>query len=122
MTQPLALIIEDNQELGEIFAELLEFEGWQTKIIQEGHTALKFLAVEVPDVVMLDMHLPFVSGLDILAQIRRDTRLANTKVMLVTADTELAKFAESQADMVLVKPVGGEQLIRLSQRLLQERL
>lgn len=117
MTNPLAFIIEDDQKLATIFANALQMAEFETEIIQDGKHALDRLAAAIPAVVVLDLHLPHVSGRDILHQIRKDERLAKTRVMLATADPQIAEGLRKEADLVLLKPVSFGQLRDLAYRL-----
>jgi CheY-like chemotaxis protein len=73
-----------------------------------------------PDLILLDIHLPHVSGADILQRIRSDARLAHIPVVVVTADQRVPPSIEEQADHVLTKSLGISQLrsllIHLRQR------
>ncbi len=117
MTNHLALIIEDDQKLAAIFALALQMAEFETEIIHDGEMALARLAETRPAVVVLDLHLPNVSGADILRQIKADTRLAKTRVMLATADSFMAETLRSEADLVLLKPISFTQLRDLATRL-----
>lgn len=117
MTNPLALVIEDDAKLATIFAEALHMAEFETEIVHDGNTALTRLAATTPAVVMLDLHLPYVSGRDILAQIRADARLAKTRVMLTTADPLMAESLRGEAELVLIKPISFNQLRDLAKRL-----
>ena len=121
MTLPFALIIEDDPKLAIIFSESLKLAEFQTEIIRDGQAALERLAETVPDVVVLDLHLPFVSGRSILQRIRADGRLNETRVMVVTADAALADTLQSEADLALLKPVSVKQLRDLAVRLRPEK-
>ncbi len=114
---PLALIVEDDKKLSVIFAKALNSVDFDTEIIEDGKIALTRLAQIVPAVVVLDLHLPQISGKDILGQIRADIRLSNTKVMLVTADSRMAESLRDKADLVLLKPISFVQLRDLAARL-----
>lgn len=116
--KPLALIIEDNQDQNLVFTTALNQAGFETESILEGSTAQVRLAEVIPDIVVLDLHIPGVSGEILLKQIRSDQRLANVKVMLATADASLAKDLQSQADLVLLKPISFSQLSKLANRLI----
>jgi DNA-binding response OmpR family regulator len=120
-TQPtqnlMALIIEDDPKLGTIFSTAFERADFQTEIIQDGRLATERLAVTTPEIVILDLHLPFVSGTDLLSQIRADERLAHTQVIVVTADFFKAETLRDKADLVLVKPIGFIQLQNLAANL-----
>ena len=67
--------------------------------------------------VVLDLHLPEISGETILHQIRADERLAGTSIMVATADPHLAETLRSEADLVLIKPISFGQLRDLAIRL-----
>lgn len=115
--KPLALIIEDDQEQAGIFARALEVAEFETEIIHNGKAALDRLAAVVPDLVVLDLQLPYVSGDDILHRIRADERLAKTRVMLTTANPLMARSLREESDLVLIKPVSFFQLSELAARL-----
>lgn len=107
------LVIEDDKDLCEIFAELLGFLGMQVEHAVDGRQALDILTWFVPDIITLDIHLPHVSGLDILKQIHADTRFARTKIIVITADILLIDSLMDQADHILTKPVELDQLVSL---------
>lgn len=113
----LALIVEDNADLAAIFSEALKAAGFEIEVVPDGHAALARLAAARPDIVVLDLYLPGVSGLDILEWIRADARLAGMYTILTTADVRIAATLQGQADLVLVKPVGFAQLRDLAMRL-----
>jgi len=115
--QPLALIIEDDANLSVIFAQALQQAEFQTEVIEDGNAALTRLAETVPAVVVLDLHLPHVSGDKILRQIRADERLTKTRVMLATADAQMAENLRRDSDLVLLKPISFNQLRELATRL-----
>ncbi len=117
MDSPFALIAEDDYDLSNIFDEALQAAGFETRVARTGDAALAYLSSTTPDVVVLDLHLPRVAGMDILKQIRTDPRLVKTRVIVATADERLAETLEEQADLVLVKPISFSQLRDLSARL-----
>lgn len=117
MNNRFALIVEDDNDLAIIFSMALQEAGFETQIVRAGDTALMWLSSSIPEIVVLDLHLPRVSGDTILKQIRADARLANTKVIITTADPRMAETLEDKADLVLLKPVGFSQLRDLATRL-----
>ena len=117
MSKRSAMIIEDNEDLAIIFAEALQAAGFDTGIIQDGSTALTRLESCTPNIIILDLHLPHVSGEDILKQIRGDERLVETRVIIATADPRMADMLKDQADLVLLKPISFGQLRDLAGRL-----
>jgi two-component system cell cycle response regulator DivK len=112
-----AMIIEDNEDLAIIFAEALQAAGLETDIIQDGETALEQLTDSRPRIIILDLHLPYVSGEEVLEQIRADERLAESKVIIATADPRMADMLKDSADLVLLKPISFGQLRDLAARL-----
>ena len=117
MSNPLALIIEDDYDLSNIFAQALQETGYETQIVRNGKVALTWLSTETPAVVVLDLHLPRVAGEDILRHIRNDPRLAETQVIIATADARTGDALREEADLVLVKPISFSQLRDLAARL-----
>ncbi|MGC9358656.1 MAG: response regulator [Anaerolineae bacterium] len=113
----LALIIEDDPDLATIFSEAVKAAGFKTEVIHDGDKALERLNATLPRVVVLDLHLPRVSGTDILRRIRTDKRLAETQVIVATADARMAEILHDQADLVLLKPISFIQLRTLAARL-----
>lgn len=117
MAEQFALVIEDDKDEAFVFTRALQAAGFETEAVRSGDTALVRLATVVPDVVVLDLHLPHVDGRDIVRQIRRDARLARTRVIVVTGDPQWAESVRGEADLVLIKPIGFEQLGDLAARL-----
>ncbi len=116
--QRLILIIEDDLELGKIVEEILEFEDFETEIVRDGVLAYEAVTSKMPALVMLDMHLPNASGVQILNQIRADSQLRHIKVLVMTADYSMAAIAGDTADAVFTKPFQIDQLVDIVMRLL----
>lgn len=112
-----ALVVEDDPQLVEIFTLSLKDAGFAVVSIMDGEEASRWLQTAVPALVVLDLHLPNASGGALLDQIRQDPRLANTKVVISTADPNWAETFEDEADLILIKPVSFRQLSVLTQRL-----
>jgi CheY-like chemotaxis protein len=118
MNSPSVLIVEDDQDVAELYGRVLESSAYTTEIVRTGEAALARLAVTAPDVVVLDLSLPpHVSGGDVLNQVRSDRRLAGTRVIVVTGHPDLADAMGDQADLVLLKPVDVNQLTDFVARL-----
>jgi len=99
-----------------IFANTLQEAGFESEIVRTGDEALTRLAGPALAVVVLDLELPRVSGVEILRQIRADARLAETHVIVATAFPDMAVGLEEKADLVLIKPVSYGQLRDLAKR------
>lgn len=101
------LVVEDDVELGDLMAVILETTGYAVELIRHGRLAHQRLTggqPDLPDVVVLDLHLPGMSGVDILQAIRADAALTTLPVLVTTADIGLGLEVNTQADEVIYKP------------------
>lgn len=114
--KPLAYIVEDNTDTVTIFRGALELAGYEVDVDYDGALALKRLTEIVPDLIILDLHIPNVSGDKVLQQIHSDERLKESRVFLATADANMAAQLRDQAELVLLKPIGFSQLKELAER------
>ena len=114
--KPLAYIVEDNADTVAIFQGALERAGYEVEVALDGAVAQKQLTEIVPDLIILDLHMPNVTGDVLLKQVRSDERLKNTRVFLATADANMASHLKDQAELVLLKPIGYSQLKELAER------
>lgn len=121
MNDKLAFVIEDDFDGSMVFAKALEANGLEPQQIMNGNLALEMLARGIPTLVVLDLHLPIVSGPDILKVIRTDSRLGDTLVVVVTADPRMADMIKNDADLVLLKPTTFSQVRDLVGRLMALR-
>ena len=114
---PLALVIEDDIEQQKIFAKAIEMAGFTVEVIGDGRKAQERLKKIIPALIILDLHLPHISGDEILHHIRASERLATVPVILATANPRLAETLHDASDLVLLKPVSFIQLRDLAMRL-----
>jgi DNA-binding response OmpR family regulator len=116
------LIVDDDQVVGETFARMLTLEGYRVTSVQSVDAALAATATEAPDALIVDMRMPVVSGLDFLRLLRRDSRLREVPVAIVTGDYFLNEpiLAEMRAlgATVRYKPLWMDDLSALAQSLL----
>lgn len=114
---PLALVIEDNEDLNEIFSRALEETGFVVETALDGQQALDHLNELTPELIILDLHLPYVSGEEILHQIRANKRLEKTPIIVATANLRWGRSLQDKATLVLVKPVQYTLLRLIAERL-----
>jgi CheY-like chemotaxis protein len=108
-TSKTVLIIEDEEDAAELFAEMMRVSGFRVLKTSNSAPALVMMMAERPDVVILDVMMPEISGLDILRQMRRDPELAGIPVVVVSAKTmpaDIKNGMEAGASTYLTKPVG----------------
>ena len=102
------LVVEDNELNLRLFCDLLNAHGYSAHPVRDGRDALTRAREVAPDLIIMDIQLPNISGLDLIAQIKRDATLRNTPVLAVTAyagkgDEERIRGAG--AEDYLAKPV-----------------
>ena len=117
MRKPFVLIVEDDIELSDIFSTVLQHSGMNTEIVRDGGLALGRIEATLPDAILLDVHLPNVSGTSILNQLRADPKLNRIKVIMTTADALIGQTVVDKADLVLIKPINFTQMLNLTSRL-----
>jgi diguanylate cyclase (GGDEF)-like protein len=115
--KPFALIIEDDRDIVALFRHVLDLAGYHTEIVLNGKVAVEQLSRSTPDIVLLDLGLPGVSGSEILAMMRADERLKTIPVVVITAHAHLAEVLPVRPQLVLIKPVNIEQMSKLIQRI-----
>jgi CheY-like chemotaxis protein len=116
MEKLLALIVEDNPQLNMIFSLTLQ-DDFDILSVTNGSLAMEYLRYKVPDILILDLNLPGISGQKILEYVRSDERLAGVRVILATADAAKADELSAAADLVLLKPISPVQLQALAGRI-----
>ena len=115
--RPFALIVEDDRDIMALFRHVLDIAGYHTDISMDGLDAMQRLAAVQPDIVLLDLQLPGLSGMEILTRMRADDRMKSIPVVVITAYPYYLDSFPLEPDMVLLKPVDLGQLGNLVQRL-----
>lgn len=120
MSTPSALIADDHGDSATIFREALTLAGFAVEIVHSGGAALAHLEKATPALLILDLCLPQVDGVEILKRIRADERLAGIYVIVISADPALAGTTLALADRVVVKPIGFRWLRDLAVELVEQ--
>jgi len=100
------LILEDDPLLGKIAVKAMQQMGFSADLDENGDTYEKILQKRLPDLILLDIHLPFTSGMDVLKYLRNEPRYASIPVIVLTADVARARQLEAEGQPALLKPVG----------------
>ena len=113
VNKPSALIVEDDRDIVALFRHVLDLAGYRTEIALHGKAAVEYLTQSTPDIVLLDLNLPGVSGSEILVMMDADERLKSIPVVVITAHAHLIATLPVQPELVLIKPVNIEQMSSL---------
>ena len=79
------LIVEDNEMNMRLFSDLLKSKGYEVLQCLEGKKALDMVIKNHPDLILMDIQMPEISGLDVTALIRQTPEIKDTKIIAVTA-------------------------------------
>lgn len=81
---PKVLIIEDDQNLRDIYREEFETEGFTVNVAHDGEEGLQKISELRPDIILLDILMPKMTGFDVLSKIKKDDELKNIPVLVLT--------------------------------------
>ena len=118
------LVVEDNELNMKLFCDLLDAYGYATIESRDGLKAIDIAREEHPDLIIMDIQLPDVSGLDLTRWIKDDSRIADIPIMAVTAfamrqDEEHVREAGCEAYMS--KPIQMTPFIKTVEKLIAAR-
>lgn len=116
------LIVEDERDLSDLLAYNLQKAGYETDVAADGAAAIRQVRAAPPDLIVLDVMLPKLSGLEVAREIRRDPRTAQIPLLMVTARaTEADQLAGLQlgADDYITKPFSMKLLLARVEALLR---
>jgi DNA-binding response OmpR family regulator len=121
--QKTVMIIEDEPDAAEMFAEMMRVNGFRVLKMFSSVPAIPMLTQEKPDVVILDIMMPDISGLEVLRYMRREAELASIPVIVVSAKSmpgDIKVGLDAGASIYLTKPVGFLELKQAVEQVLQK--
>lgn len=119
--QKTVMIIEDEADAAELFSEMMRINGFRVIKMFSSAPAIPIIAQEKPDVILLDVMMPDISGLEVLRYIRREPELASIPVIILSAKSmpgDIKTGLEAGASMYLTKPVGFQDLKQAVEKVL----
>jgi two-component system sensor histidine kinase ChiS len=118
------LVVEDEPDTAEMFAEMLRLRGYRVFKSYGSTSAMRQLALEKPDAVVLDVMMPDISGLEVLHYIRREPAMESIPVIVVSAKglfSDIKIGMDAGAAIYLTKPVAYSELIKAVEDAIQIR-
>jgi len=113
-SKPLILVVDDNEVIRSLVKTILASQGMEIDSASDGDEALAYLRRRRPDVLLLDVGMPRVDGLEVLRQVRADPALHDLRVVMLTAVANTARFEKvysHRPDGYLEKPFHVSDLI-----------
>jgi two-component system, cell cycle response regulator DivK len=115
------LVVEDNELNLKLFCDLLRAHGFEAEPVRDGREALERARAFAPDLVVMDIQMPYISGLELIEQMKADVELRATPIMAVTAyaargDEE--RIRDAGAEGYVSKPISVVKFVEAVQALL----
>ncbi len=117
MTRKRILVVDDDRSICQLYRTALSLSGFSVETAADGFGALVKIDEEKPDLIVLDLQMPCVSGLAVLDELKANTDTGSIPVVVVTGTDQ--ESAVEQASVVLRKPCAPEALISVIEHQLQ---
>jgi len=122
MSKPAILVVDDEEDIRELVELNLKREGYSVLTCETGEQALEQAVREMPDLIVLDLMLPGIDGLEVCKRLKAETKTRRIAVVMLTAKGEEADIVtglELGADDYVTKPFSGKVLVARVRRLLR---
>lgn len=121
------LVVDDNEDIRNLLSLVLQKEGYEVFLAPNGSEALEIIKNNKLDLILLDVMMPDLSGLEVLASIRgnKDNKISRIPVMMITAASTVSDIdaaVEIGASSYIIKPFRNENLVEKVSAIFQEDL
>lgn len=119
-----ALVVDDSLTMRKVLGRLLEREGYEVQVANDGMDAMELLQISTPDIILTDIEMPRMDGFGLARNIRDDERTAITPLIMIssrTADKHQNLATEIGVDAFFGKPVQDDELITKMKALLKKK-
>ena len=110
---PKIMLAEDDLTMVTLLKTLLDMEGYQVVALSVDDDVFEAVRSDRPDVLLMDVHLPNVNGLDVLEQVRRDDETSDLKVVMTSGLNLELECKNRGADDFLLKPYMPDDLLNI---------
>ncbi len=118
------LIADDSESIRSLLEMILSAEGHTVVQVGDGREALAYLKDNTPDLLILDVTMPFIDGIEICGRVKRISRLKASPVIILTAHTDedsKKRALQAGADAFVNKPLAGKNLRQTINEMLEKR-
>ena len=117
------LISEDERDIRNLIAFTLEFAGYDVIATKDGQEAVEVIPVEMPDLILLDVRMPRMTGYEVCREIKENEDTKHIPVIFLSAkgqDAEIQEGIDAGAEEYLVKPFAPDDLLARVKAILEE--
>jgi two-component system alkaline phosphatase synthesis response regulator PhoP len=122
MTKPNILVVDDEEDIRELVRLNLAREGYGVLTCETGEQALQIARSKLPNLIILDLMLPGIDGLEVCRKLKSDTKTSNIPILMLTAkgeESDIVAGLELGADDYVTKPFSGKVLVARVRRILR---
>jgi DNA-binding response OmpR family regulator len=112
-SKPVVLVADDEEDIRVLVSFRLDRAGWDVVTAADGREALDLILERRPDIAVLDVRMPKLTGIEVLQQVRADVTVGETPVILLSAGVQedsIAKGLEAGANEYMKKPFSPDEL------------
>lgn len=123
MSKACILVVDDEEDIRELVQLNLDREGYRVLTCETGEQALAVARAQTPDLIVLDLMLPGIDGLEVCKRLKADSNLQEIPVVMLTAkgeESDIVAGLELGADDYITKPFSGKVLVARVRRLLRK--
>jgi DNA-binding response OmpR family regulator len=111
--RPVVLVADDEEDIRVLVSFRLDRDGWDVVTAADGREALDLILARRPDIAVLDVRMPKLTGIEVLEQVRADDTVGDTPVILLSAGVQedsIARGLEAGANEYMKKPFSPDEL------------
>ena len=114
------LIVEDEEDILELLSTIFRLEDYEVLCTRDGEDALRIVREHSPDIVLLDIQIPKITGDEVCKSVKSDPAMLHTKVLIVSGmdGSHLQKAREAGADACMTKPFSSTAIVEKVEELL----
>ena len=119
------LVVDDEEDLLELIRYNLHEEGYRVRCAMNGDEALRSVRENIPDLIVLDLMLPMIDGLEVCRRLKSDTETSSVPIIMLTARSEerdMIEGLERGADDYVTKPFSPQVLLARIKAVLRRKL